>query len=222
MKKELVFVAFGDSLTVGYQSPTLEDELPQFSPYTEFLKERIKKMPDPNTAGAPRVEFLNRGVVGELTEGMLDRFDQDVIEVEPDFVIILGGSNDLGWGVEPRRVAGNLVEMYREAVRHGIRPIACTVPSVLGFDEGIPPRLVLNRLIREYSSARGQVCVDLFTATCNSSTGRLREEYSNDGLHMNAKGYETIAEVIFSEAVRDIVSGHGRGAASSSSGSRQG
>jgi len=221
MEKELVFVAFGDSLTVGYQSPTLADELPRPAPYTEFLKGRIKRTPDPDMAGTPRVKFLNRGVVGELTEDMLDRFNRDVVEVEPDFVIILGGSNDLGWGVEPQSVAVNLAKMYREAVRHGIRPIACTIPSVLGFDEGIPPRLMLNRLIKEYSAEHGLVCVDLFAATCDSSTGRLKEEYSNDGLHLNTKGYETIAEVIFSEAVRDIVSGHRRGAASSSSGSRQ-
>jgi len=221
MEEELVFVAFGDSLTVGYQSPTLEDELPRPTPYTEFLKKRIEKMPDQDTTGAPRVKFLNRGVVGELTEDMLDRFDRDVAKVEPDFVIILGGSNDLGWGVEPQSVAENLTEMYREAVRSGIRPIACTVPSILGFDEGIPPRLVLNRLIKEYSAQHSQVCVDLFTATCDPTTGKLREECSNDGLHMNTRGYETMAEVIFSDAVCDIVSGRRWGAASSRSDSRE-
>lgn len=222
MEKALIFVAFGDSLTVGYQSSKLGDELPRPTPYTEFLEERIEKMPGLDSAGAPRAEFLNRGVVGELTEDMLGRFDRDVVKFEPDFVIILGGSNDLGWGVEPQRVAGNLVEMYREAVGHGIRPIACTVPSILGFDEGIPPRRVLNRLIKKYSAEHGQVCVDLFTATCDSTTGRLREECSSDGLHMNTRGYETMAEAIFSEAVCDIVSEHRRGAASSSSESRHG
>jgi acyl-CoA thioesterase-1 len=219
MEKELVFVAFGDSLTVGYQPPTLGDEMPQPTPYTEFLEERIGKMPGLEMARAPLVEFLNRGVVGELTEDMLGRFDRDVVKAGPDFVIILGGSNDLGWGVEPQSVAENLAMMYREAARHGIQPIACTVPSVLGFDEGIPPRLVLNRLIKEYSAEHGQVCVDLFTATCDS-TGRLREECSSDGLHMNTRGYEEMAGAIFSEAVRDIVSGHRR-RAMSSSGSRQ-
>jgi lysophospholipase L1-like esterase len=211
-------VAFGDSLTVGYQSPILGDELPRPTPYTEFLKKRIEKMSDFDKARAPMVDFLNQGVVGELTEDMLDRFDRDVVKIGPDFVIILGGSNDLGWGVEPQRVAGNLTEMYREAVKHGITPIACTVPSILGFDEGIPPRLVLNQLIKKYSAEHGQVCVDLFTATCDSKTGRLREECSNDGLHMSTKGYETMAEAILLEAVRDIVSEHRMGAASPSSG----
>jgi hypothetical protein len=122
--------------------------------------------------------------------------------------------------IEPQSVAENLMEMYHEAVCHEVQPIACTVPSVLGYDEGILPRLVLNRLIKEYSAEHGHVCVDLFTATCDSSTGRLREECSNDGLHLNTWGYETVAEAIFSGAVRDIVSGRLRGAASSLNGSR--
>jgi hypothetical protein len=112
--------------------------------------------------------------------------------------------------------------MYREAVKHGIRFIACTVPSILGFDEGTPPRFVLNWFIKKYSAEHNKVCVDLFTATYDSSTGRLKEEYLNDGLHINTRGYETIAEVIFSEAVRGIVSGHQRGAAPSLNRSRQG
>jgi acyl-CoA thioesterase-1 len=222
MEKGLVFVAFGDSLTVGYQSSALGGELPRPTPYIEFLKERVEEMSELDTAGVPRVKFLNRGIVGELSKDMLDRFDRDVVRVAPDFVIVLGGSNDLGWGVDPQLVAENLAEMYREAVRHEIQPIICTVPSILGFDEGIPPRLVLNRLIKNYGAEHGLVCVDLFTATCDSTTGRLRGEYSNDGLHMNTRGYETMAESIFSEAVCDIVSEHGIDAASSSSGSRQG
>jgi len=205
MKSEVVIVAFGDSLTVGYQSPTLGEEFPRPAPYTEFLDAMTIRFKQ-ESAIVTRVEFLNRGIVGELTDDMLDRFESDVVRLGPDFVIVLGGSNDLGWGVEPERVAGNLKEMYSGALSHSITPIACTVPSVLGYDEGIPPRIVLNGLIRKYSTDLDFTCVDLFEATSDPA-GRLRKEYSNDGLHMTAEGYERMAEVIFSEAVRSIVSG---------------
>ncbi len=206
MEKKLSFVAFGDSLTVGYQSPTEEDEWPQPAPYTGFLKEKTEKFLDQRGAVSLVVEFLNRGIVGELTGDMINRFDRNVVEPHPDAVIILAGSNDLGWGFEPRSVAGNLARMYGDALSHGIQPVACTVPSVLGFDEGIGPRLELNQLIEQYRSIRNVVCVDLFSATGDSSTRRLKEEYSNDGLHLNAQGYKAMAEAIFSEAVRGIVS----------------
>jgi len=203
---KLVFVAFGDSLTVGYQSQIRGDEWPRPTPYTQFLKEKTEKMLDQRGAGSLRVEFLNRGVVGELTEDMVKRFDRDVLRSRSDAVIIRGGSNDLGWEHEPHSVARNLARMYDEALVHRIQPVSCTVPLVFGFDEGVQPRLQLNQLIKKYSAERSIVCVDLFSATGDSLTGRLKEEYSNDGLRLNPPGYETMAEAIFSDAVSGMVS----------------
>lgn len=200
--KKLV-VAFGDSLTVGYQSPTENEEFPQPVPYTTLLSKKVDELLGKRRAGF-RIEFINRGVVGELTDDMVDRFGRDVLGPRPDAVIILGGSNDLGWGMEPPSIAENLAGMYDEALMNGIRPVACTVPSVRGYDEGIQPRLRLNGLIKRYSGTLGVVCVDIFSATADS-TGRLREEFSNDGLHLSPSGYEAVAEVIFSDAVRVMI-----------------
>ena len=201
-----LIVAFGDSLTVGYQSPTEDEELPQPAPYTAFLSSRVDRMLS-KKALSFKVEFLNRGIVGELTDDMVDRFSRDVLEPRPDAVIILGGSNDLGWGRDPSSVAENLTEMYDEALKSGIQPVSCTVPSVRGYDEGIQPRLTLNGLIKQRSEALGIICVDLFSATADSA-GRLREAFSNDGLHLSPSGYEALAEAIFSEAVRGMVEGY--------------
>jgi len=198
-----LIIAFGDSLTVGYQSPTEEGELPQPAPYTTFLSKKIESLLLKRAAGL-RVELLNRGIVGELTDDMKVRFGRDVLGLRPAAVIILGGSNDLGWGIEPPLVANNLAGMYDEALKNGIRPVPCTVPSVRGYDEGIQPRLQLNGLIKRYSEAFGIASVDLFTATADSE-GRLREEFSNDGLHLSPLGYEAMARAIFSEAVRGMI-----------------
>lgn len=201
--EKLIFVAFGDSLTVGYHSPTREDEWPQPTPYTRFLKEWTERMLK-QKAAALRVEFLNRGISGELTSDLVGRFDSDVVRIQPAVVIILGGSNDLGWGADPLSVAANLEWMYDEALANGIRPVACMIPSVLGFDEGIAPRLELNRLIGKCAEERKIICIDLFSAT-GDSKGRLKEEYSNDGLHLSPSGYEAMAEALFSGAVSRIV-----------------
>jgi len=212
LAKKLI-IAFGDSLTVGYQSPTDDEELPQPVPYTNFLGKKVEELLHKRSAGF-RVELLNRGIVGELTDDMVDRFGRDVLGPLPDAVIILGGSNDLGWGMEPPSVAENLAGMYDEALKNRIRPVACTVPSVRGYDEGVQPRLRLNELIKRHSGALGIACVDLFTATADSA-GRLRGEYSNDGLHLSPLGYETLAEAIFSEAVLGMVLGYLRSAGGS-------
>ena len=200
-------MAFGDSLTVGYQSPTGGLEWPEPTPYTVFLEEKVSHLLSENAASDLRIVIHNRGISGELTEDMLSRFDRDVVVHRPDIVIILGGSNDLGWGVDPDTIASNLTEMYDTSLSFGINPVSCTVPSILGYDEGIPPRIELNRLIQEVSRRRGMVCVDLFAAT-GDSEGRLKEAYSNDGLHLSTQGYQTMAEAIFSGAVAPVVSRH--------------
>jgi len=182
----------------------MEEEEPPPAPYTAFLERMVGKMPELRSAPNLEVELINRGVVGELTDDMLARLDRDVLGPRPDAVIILGGSNDLGWGLEPETIVENLAQMTDGALVCGIQPVACTVPSVLGFDAGIQPRLRLNELVKKRSADRGVACVDLFSATSDSA-GRLREDYSNDGLHLSTAGYKAVADAIFSGAVSGIV-----------------
>jgi len=199
----LVIIAFGDSLTVGYHSGH-DGDSPEASPYTEVLREKADKVLGRQGTRPFDVTFLNRGTSGELTGEMIERYPSTVIAVEPDAVIVLGGSNDLGWGYHPESIGENLSWMYDEALAHGIRPVACTVPSVLGFDEGIEPRRLLNETIVELSRELGIPCVDLFSATCDSSQ-RLRAEFSDDGLHLTSAGYRAMGEAIFRDAVGPMI-----------------
>jgi len=192
-------VAFGDSLTVGYMSPATGLEWPPYQPYTRFLEEIIRDAIERKRKSI-RLQVINKGLNGDLTEGMLSRFDRDVLQLGPSYVIILGGTNDIGWGIPVIEIYSNLEEMYDKAIRHGIRLIACAVPSILGYDSLIPPRVRLNGMIRNYCEAKGVKYVDLFSATADPETQRLSPEYSNDGLHLSAEGYRKVAETIFEEA----------------------
>lgn len=196
----LRIVALGDSLTVGFQSYELSGM--GSTPYTDFLADHIKReFPlDPFT-----VEIVNKGIVGELSEQMLARFDSDVIRFSPGIVIILGGSNDLGWGVAPEEVFLNLSKMYRRSLENKITPIACTVPSILGFDGGIPPRTLLNKLVQDHCVELGIPCADVFRATLDEATNRLAFQYSSDGLHLNSEGYRKIGSAIYEEGLRHIL-----------------
>ncbi len=173
-------VAFGDSLTVGYLSPF------EATPYAEFLKPLLD----------PQAALYVAGVSGETTSDMLRRFDRQVIKNAPDYVIILGGTNDLGGGMSIDGIVENLIRMYQMAQKTDIIPISCAIPSLLGADEFIPPRLELNRRIRETAQTMKIPFADLFTPTADSS-GRLLEEYSQDGLHLTPEGYRKIAHIIY-------------------------
>jgi acyl-CoA thioesterase-1 len=199
---QIRIVAMGDSLTTGFQSYGFFAVEEGSTPYTDILAEQIRRDFSPSSIS---VEIINKGIVGELTEQMLARFGSDVIALSPRIVIVLGGSNDLGWGLSPQEIFSNLREMYELSLRSRIAPIACTVPSILGFDAGIPPRMELNRLIQEHCSKAELQCVDLFTATMDPPTRRLNSRYSSDGLHLNADGYGQIGIAIYRDAVAPLL-----------------
>ncbi len=195
-------VALGDSLTVGFQSYGLDEDTWKSTPYTDFLSDKIgRDFPSDSLS----IEIINKGLVGELSGQMAARFDSDVIRLSPRVVIVLGGSNDLGWGLAPRQILRNLSTMYRLSRENQITPIACTVPSILGYDEGIPTRIVLNTLLQEHCQEIGIRCVDLFRATRDKDTKRLALQYSSDGLHLNSEGYRKMGAAIYKEGLGPVL-----------------
>lgn len=201
MARAVTFVALGDSLTVGFIPYRLATQ-----PYSQFLKEMTNNFLERlGKSRALEVRLINRGVNGDLTSGMLLRFKRDVIDLNPSHVIVLGGTNDIGWGLPVEDIFANLKRMLETAADNSIQPVACTVPSVLGWDQGIPPRLELNRLLKHLCRAKGTPRADLFESTSDPATKRLRPEYSSDGLHMNEAGYRRIAETLFNEAVKTLL-----------------
>jgi lysophospholipase L1-like esterase len=197
-------VALGDSLTLGETgfTPSIDDEPVASYPQClgafaeEYLRARQMDV---------RLEVLNKGVNGDLTSGMLERFPRDVVDEKADYVIILGGTNDIGWGLDLPIIIHNLTSIYDAARKKRIGAIACSVPSILGFDALIPPRLELNRAIINEAKKRKMPLLDLFWATADQRTNRLLEDYSADGLHLNSTGYERIAKYIFDRWLKAVL-----------------
>ena len=173
-------------------------------PYPKYL-ETLAKQHLASLESSVGFSVLNRGINGDLTSGMLERFSRDVVDEKADYVIILGGANDIGWGFDPPMIANNLTTMYDLALNKGIVPVACSVPSILGFDAHIPPRLQLNGIIRTQAKERKIAFVDFFTATADPETNRLSEGYSGDGLHLNPKGYQQMGKYMFDEWLRAVL-----------------
>jgi acyl-CoA thioesterase-1 len=191
----LCIVTFGDSLTAGYQSVTRENPTGEATPYGRFLQEFL----------GSSAKVAVRGVNGEMTGEMLLRLERDVVALRPDYAVILGGTNDLGWGVPPDEVAQNLVTVYKRLQGKGVRPVAVTVPSIRGVDSLIPHRRTLNHLIVDYCRMESQPFIDLFSATAEPGTLRLAGHYSNDGLHLTTEGYRLMAEKLYEEVFKPLL-----------------
>lgn len=168
------------------------------TPYGAFLQEHL--------GSTTRVAIS--GVCGELTAEMAMRFRQDVLAHKPAYVVVLGGTNDLGWNARPADIMRNLLKMYELALADGIRPVAVTVPSLRvegsiedqeWIEQHVARRRTLNQLISDYCAGKGVACVDLFAATEEPGTGRLAALYSNDGLHLTTEGYQCLAKLLYEQ-----------------------
>ena len=194
---ELV-VCFGDSLTAGFQSPTRENPAGRETPYSRWLQQDLGSV----------ARVVVSGTCGELTGDMVKRFGRDVTGHKPGYVVILGGTNDLGWSISPSEIIRNLENLYDKTREVGGVPVPVTVPSIrvedaiqsregMGWlNEHLERRRQLNGFIQEYASAQSLACVDLFTATADANSGQLAARYSNDGLHLTTDGYRLFALLV--------------------------
>ena len=195
----MLIICFGDSLTAGFQSPSTDNPAGRETPYGAFLQDRL---------GEQFLVWVS-GICGERTSEMAMRFRRDVLNRKPGTVVILGGTNDLGWNAQPSDIMRNLVMMYEGAIARGITPVPVTVPSIriaggqagpeerTWIDDHIQRRHKLNGLIRDYALSKSLPWIDLFSATTEPETGQLAERYSNDGIHLTTAGYRLLAQLVY-------------------------
>ena len=214
--KQLNIICFGDSLTLGYQSPTSRTPFVENIPYGEYVQEWL----------GTRGQVVTHGVCGETTQDMRLRFQRDVLNPGPRVAIILGGTNDLGCGISLDAIMENLAFFYEQAQAQEILPIAVTVPSLrddsgqdhtdemsqsgqevtAAVEQAIALRLILNHSIKGLGHTQQFPVVDWFAATCEPQSQALAPEFSNDGLHLNTAGYRKLAELVWNQVLEDLLS----------------
>jgi len=144
----------------------------------------------------PEWEVLNRGVNGERTDQILARFQRDVADEKPEWVIVLGGVNDIFQGFPVEFAEHNLAEIYDRSTRVETNPIACTIlPYNLMSPGQARARRELNEWIEAEAKEKSIPFVDTAAAVSREGEpGRL--EGTPDGLHPDVDGYRRMAQAI--------------------------
>ncbi len=149
----------------------------------------------------PGKPYINRGISGQTTSQMLLRFRQDVIDLHPKVVVILGGTNDLAGNAGPvtlRQVEGNLESMAQLGRANGIAVVLCSLlPTVhYWWHPQVPDPAhriaALNRWIRAYAAKHHDVYVNYY-AVMKNAAGGLKHSLSPDGVHPSPAGYAVMA-----------------------------
>jgi lysophospholipase L1-like esterase len=161
-------------------------------------------------------DFVNRGISGQITGEMLGRVKADVIDLKPQAVLVLAGTNDLARGVAESTIEDNLFLIADLAEAHHITPLFASLLPVSDYHKDTnpqfaqttrrpPARIVeLNNWLKTFCEQRHFPYVDYYSALVDTN-GFLQADASDDGLHPNAKGYRLMSPVAL--AAIDRVSG---------------
>lgn len=196
-------VCFGDSLTYGYgvdinvgYVDRLEKYMPQYYPSISW-------------------NIVNSGINGDTTREGLHRLQRDVLQYNPNIVLILFGSNDSALYENQFRTQvefeQNLAEMIQQIKRHNNRtglnncipiPVLITPPPV---DDQDPMPYNTNNRLKQYgylvkTLAAKYHCplIDFFDYMMEESEGNLAPYLQHDGVHLSNKGYDCLYDCIFS------------------------
>lgn len=183
-------VCIGDSLTYGYGVDPIDS-------WVSVVRR------------GTGLDIINQGINGDTTEGMLYRFEMDVILKNPNRVFVMGGSNDLIMNVESSLVESNITVMCRLAIEKSIEPIIGIPPNVdignvredwANYSEfsKVAERLekYRQRLLR-YSRISGVKHLDFYSEIEKRAIDGIGGLYF-DGLHFNEMGHRIMADIFYS------------------------
>ena len=148
-------------------------------------------------------DYVNRGISGQTTPQMLVRFRADVVDINADVVVILAGTNDIAGNTGPvtlKMIANNLKSMTEIALANGIKVILCSVLPAYDYpwSPGKKPNIKipkLNSMIEDFAKESDAFYLDYFKALNDGNNGIIKE-YSNDGVHLTAKGYHLLEPML--------------------------
>lgn len=148
--------------------------------------------------------IVGRGISGQVTAQMLVRFRRDVLDLAPEYVVIIGGINDiarnLGY-ISLENTMGNIVSMCELADAHGIKPVLSTLLPTDGIPwrkelTDVPEQIqTLNQSIRSFAHEKGFALID-FAILMADENGTLKPGLTKDTVHPTLAGYKVMEKAV--------------------------
>jgi acyl-CoA thioesterase I len=168
-------VAFGDSLSAGY-------ELPEQDGFPKQLEAALK-------AKGLEVVVENSAVSGDTSSGGLERLDWSIAD-GTNLVVLELGANDALRGIDPALTRSNMEAMITRLKERNIKVVLAGMlaPPNMGENYAKPFNAIYPELAAQYQTALYPFFMD---GVMTKSDLKL-----NDGLHPNARGVAVIVSGI--------------------------
>ena len=165
------------------------------------------------------LEVVNKGINGQVSSEVLERFAQDALTAKPKAVLIWGFINDFSNNpreveAETRETAIRNIEAMAEAASNaGVIPVLATevtmgapdslVDSVMGwigkirgkqsFQQYISSNVMeVNRWIRDYAKQKGYPVLDIEQLMTNEEGNRKAGYFTPDLSHITEQAYQDL------------------------------
>ena len=144
--------------------------------------------------GNPNIK--NRGIVGDIVQGFIDRIDP-IIKGQPRKLFIMGGVNDISHDVSGDSIA-RAMEKLIVMVKRGSPRTKIYLQSMLPFNNEVREWKLLkgrehvvvegNKALEQVARRQGVTWINLYPLMVDGD-GRLKREFTNDGLHLMGPAY---------------------------------
>ena len=207
MGPKAVFI--GDSIT--WQWGTSPREIAQtsivipLSPLPSFLEDKganvkVTWHPQFFTSNG----YVDKGVSGERTDQMVLRYQRDVLNLDPQCVVIMGGTNDLANGYTEATILLNIKKMAEQAEALNMKVVLCSVtPCNREYSALSNPKtkgahiIKLNQMIKEYADEKGFIWCNYHPHLVAEDKLSMQERYwLYDDLHPNPDAYTVMEGII--------------------------
>ncbi|MGC4003122.1 MAG: GDSL-type esterase/lipase family protein [Pirellulales bacterium] len=143
----------------------------------------------------PDWKLANRGIGGDTSRGLLFRFEEDVLDLEPRALVLCIGSNDLSAHGDPAGIAANIQTMLAAARKRfpELPIVLCTVPPRAHPQAPAKPgaHADLNARIKKLPADDKRIAVVDLVPVLGEDEGKpTKENFGEDRLHLAAPGYE--------------------------------
>lgn len=146
------------------------------------------------------LKIINEGFSGHTTKDVLKRLKTSVFDYNPDIVVLLIGTNDLELlNSSPEEVIKGIKDIvknindYDKNIKIFLQSIYPVNPPIKPFSVGRRTNSDIKKINKAIKQIKEVTYLNMYDLLINGE-GKLKEEYTDDGIHMSEAGYQFITE----------------------------